>query len=70
MTVGDLHAWLGHAVAQGHVTKETPVFAQHWPHDDVVLFDTNISMAKDGVIIEAWHLAVEATCNRNSGGKE
>jgi hypothetical protein len=65
MTVGELLVWVGHAVAKGYVTTDTPVYAQHHPHDDVVLFDTNISMGKDGVIIEAWHLDVEVTAARN-----
>ena len=65
MTVGELLEWLWQAEGQGHVTRDTPIFAQHHPHDDVVLFDTNISMGKDGVIIEAWHLDVEVTAARN-----
>jgi hypothetical protein len=57
MTIGDFLDYLNHAIAAGHADLDTPIFVQHDIESDSTLFDSNLSIGDESVIIEAWHPA-------------
>ena len=56
MTVGEFQEHLTQAIADGVVTADSEVYTQHFPHDDIVYFDTGIQVWRDRVIVTAWNL--------------